>query len=75
MKLSHSLHVENTKHEKNYLLVAFLLHLTVSLSKRSYESFPARQTLQDNFPINEIGNAQFYGKLKYTCMQIWWNKI
>ena len=28
--------------------------------------FPAHQTLHDNFLINEIGDAQFYRKLKYA---------
>ena len=42
-----------------------------SIMKKFWESFPARQTLHDNFLINEISNAQFYRKLKYTCMQIW----
>ena len=46
-----------------------------SITKKFRESFPARQTLHDNFLINDIGNAQFYRKLKYTCMQIWSNKI
>ena len=46
-----------------------------SITKKLRESFPARQTLHDNFLINEIGNMQFYRKLKYTCMQIWSNKI
>ena len=46
-----------------------------SITKKFRESFPARQTLHDNFLINEIGNLQFYRKLKYTCMQIWSNKI
>ena len=46
-----------------------------SITKKLRESFPARQTLHDNFLINEISNVQFYRKLKYTCMQIWSNKI
>ena len=46
-----------------------------SITKKFRESFPAFQTLHDNFLINDIGNAQFYRKLKYTCMQIWLNKI
>ena len=46
-----------------------------SITKKFRESFPARQTLHDNFLISDIGNAQFYRKLKYTCMQIWLNKI
>ena len=46
-----------------------------SITKKLWESFPARQTLHDNFLINEISNVQFYRKLKYTCMQIWSNKI
>ena len=46
-----------------------------SITKKLRESFPARQTPHDNFLINEIGNMQFYRKLKYTCMQIWSNKI
>ena len=46
-----------------------------SITKKLRESFPARQTLHDNFLINEISNVQFCRKLKYPCMQIWSNKI
>ena len=69
MKLSYALHVENTIGCISSLLDCF------SITKKFRESFPARQTLHDNFLINDIGNAQFYCKLKYTCMQIWLNKI
>ena len=54
------------KHEKNSFswVCTFLLHLTVSLSQRSYkESFPACYTLHDklfSWKINEICDMQFY---------------
>ena len=46
-----------------------------SITKKFRESFPAHQTLHDKILINDNRNAQFYCKLKYTCMQIWLNKI
>ena len=48
----------------------FLYHKEVS---RVFSS--TLNNLHDNFLINEISNVQFYRKLKYTCMQIWSNKI
>ena len=58
---------QNTK-KQFFLLVAFLLNLTISLSQRSYtfKSFPVRQTLRNNILINEIRDVQFYQKLKYA---------
>ena len=72
--LLYSLHVENTNTKKNSFswVRTFLLHLTVSLSQRSYkESFPARYTLRDklfSWKINEISDMQFNTtiKLKYA---------
>ena len=77
-KLSYSLHVANTKtHTQKIVLIGCISSSLdcFSITKKFRESFPARQTLHDNFLINDIGNAQFYRKLKYTCMQIWSNKI
>ena len=37
-----------------------------SMTKKLHKSFPARQTLRDNFLIHEISDAQFYHKLKYA---------
>ena len=76
-KLSYSLHVENTKQTQKIFFIGCISSSLdcFSITKKFRESFPARQTLHDNFLINDIGNAQFYCKLKYTCMQIWLNKI
>ena len=76
-KLSYSLHVENTNHTQKFFFIGCISSSLdcFSITKKFRESFPARQTLHDNFLINDIGNAQFYCKLKYTCMQIWLNKI
>ena len=63
----HKTHTKKNFHWLHFFFIwLFLYHKEVTR---------ARQTLQDNFLINEIGNAQFYRKLKYTCMQIWLNKI
>ena len=53
-KLSYSLHVENTEHEKNFFLIGYISSSLdcCSITKKLRESFPARQTLHDNFEWN-----------------------
>ena len=65
---NYSFHVENTKHGKDFLLIDYISSSLDSFSiiNKLHESFPARQTLRDNFPINQIGDMQFNHKLKYA---------
>ena len=59
---------KRVKHEKYIFLIACISSSLdcFSITKKLHESFPARQTLRDNFLINDIGDAQFYRKLKYA---------
>ena len=59
---------KRVKHE-NYIFLIGCISSSLdcfSITKKLHESFPARQTLRDNFLINDIGDAQFYRKLKYA---------
>ena len=61
---SFSLHVENTKHtKKKFFLIGCI---SSPLDFFSITKKLKKLTLRDNFLINEIGNAQFYRKLKYA---------
>ena len=59
---------KRVKHEKYIFLIGCISSSLdcFSITKKLHESFPARQTLRDNFLINDIGDAQFYRKLKYA---------
>ena len=50
---------------KIIILIGYIfLHLTASLSQRSYTILFTGQTLRDNFIIKQIGDEQFYRQLK-----------
>ena len=59
---------KRVKHEKYIFLIGCISSSLdcFSITKKLHGSFPARQTLRDNFLINDIGDAQFYRKLKYA---------
>ena len=68
MKLSYSLtcmsRTQNVKKD-SFLIgcISSSLDYFPYITKEVHKSFPACQTLHDNFLINEIGDTQFY------CMQ------
>ena len=52
---------KRVKHEKYIFLIGCISSSLdcFSITKKLHESFPERQTLRDNFLINDIGDAQF----------------